>query len=78
MFKVKVTGKLQNVSVCPDDIFWTNGHFVTKLGVVMHHYEPECHAKELVCYFQGQGHSKGSYGHDSFYYIFCSADPFVI
>ena len=29
-------------------------NFVTKLGIVMHHDEPECHA-------QGQGHSKGSY-----------------
>ena len=27
----------------------------------MHHHELECHAKRLVCYFQGQGHSKGSY-----------------
>ena len=26
----------------------------------MHHHEPECHAEKLVCYFQGQGHSKGS------------------
>ena len=35
-------------------------NFVTKLGVIMHHHEPECHAKLLVCYFQGQGHSKDS------------------
>ena len=27
----------------------------------MHHHELECHAKRLVCCFQGQGHSKGSY-----------------
>ena len=44
----------------------------------MHHHEPECHAKRLVCYFQGQGHSKRSYDHDSFCYIFWTADPFVI
>ena len=36
------------------------------------------HAKRLVCYFQGQGHSKGSYDKNtSFYYIFWTADPFV-
>ena len=52
--------KGQNVSVCPDDIFKTAKHFVTKLDIVMHH-QPECHAKRLVCCFQGQGHSKGSY-----------------
>ena len=78
IFKVKVTSNGQNVSVCPDDIFWTNKHFVTKLGNVMHHHEPECPAKRLACYFLGQGQSKGSYDHDSFYYIFWTADPFVI
>ena len=34
---------------------------VTKLGIVMHHYEPGCHAKRMVCYFQGQGQNKSSY-----------------
>ena len=32
-----------------------------KLGVVMNHYESECHAKILICYFQDQGHYKSSY-----------------
>ena len=27
----------------------------------MHHYELQCHAKRLICYFQGQGHFKSSY-----------------
>ena len=27
----------------------------------MHHNGLECHSKRFVCYFQGQGHSKGSY-----------------
>ena len=51
------------MNVCPDDNFKTAKHIVTKLGRVMHHHEleRECHAKRLVCYFQGQGHSKGSY-----------------
>ena len=78
IFKVKVTAKGQNISVCPDDIFQTNYLFVTKFGVVIHHHEPECHAKRVVCYSQGRGHSKGSYDHDSLYYIFWTADPFVI
>ena len=53
-FKVKVTAKSQNASVYLK-------HFVTKLGIVVHHHELECHTKRLVCYFRGQGHSKGSY-----------------
>ena len=53
--------KHRNVNVHLDDIFLTMEHFVTKPSIVMHHLELECHAKRLVCYFQGQGHSKGSY-----------------
>ena len=59
-FKVKVTVKGQYVSIWAD-IFYTPKHFVTKLHIVMHYHELECHAKRSVCYFQGQGHSKGSY-----------------
>ena len=32
--------------VCPDDIFWTAEHFVTKLGMVMQHHKQECHLEE--------------------------------
>ena len=35
--------------------------FVTKLGFVVHHHEPECHAKKRGFYLQGQGHSVGLY-----------------
>ena len=36
--------------------------FVTKHGIVVHHHEPECHAKKSVgFYLQGQGHSVGLY-----------------
>ena len=35
--------------------------FVTKFGIVVHHYEPECHAKKMGFYLQGQGHSVGLY-----------------
>ena len=51
----------QNVYVCLDDIFHTTQHFVSKLGITMHHYEPECPAERFICYFQGQGHCKSSY-----------------
>ena len=30
----------------------------------MHYYESECHAKRLICYFQGQGHCESSYDQD--------------
>ena len=35
--------------------------FVTKLGIVVHHHELECHAKKLGFYLQDQGHSVGLY-----------------
>ena len=35
--------------------------FVTKLGIVVHHHGPECHAEKMGCYHQGQGHSVGLY-----------------
>ena len=46
---------------CSDDTFWTA--FETKHGMVMHHDELDsgCHAKELICCLQDQGHSGGSY-----------------
>ena len=60
VFKVKVEAKGQIVYICPHDLFLTVKHFVINLGIVMHHHKPGCHAKRLVCYFHGQGHSKGS------------------
>ena len=37
--------------------------FVTKLSIVVHHHEPECHAKKKKkgLYLQVQGHSVGLY-----------------
>ena len=35
--------------------------FETKLGIVVHQHEPECHAKKMGFYLQGQGHSVGLY-----------------
>ena len=31
--------------------------FATKLGIMVHHHEPDCHVKKLGFYLQGQGHS---------------------
>ena len=61
-FKGKVTVKTQNVDECFSGWYLLNCQtfFFTKL-MFMHHHEPECQAKRLVCYLQGQGHSKGSY-----------------
>ena len=50
-----------SINVCPDDIFWILKHFITKLGMVMHHYVPNFQAQKLVCYIQDLGHSEGSY-----------------
>ena len=49
------------MNVCPDDIFLIAEPFTTKLGRVMHHYEPDCLPERLVCCLQVQGHSEGSY-----------------
>ena len=38
----------------------------------MHHYESECHAKRLSCYFQGQDHCKNWYNQN-----ITVSDPFV-
>ena len=35
--------------------------FWIKLDMVMHHHEPKCHLKRLICYHQGQGRHGGSY-----------------
>ena len=51
-FKVKVTVIGQNVNVCPDDIFYMLECFVIKLGIVMHHHEPECMQKDWFAIFK--------------------------
>ena len=45
------------VNVHLDDISSAAGPFLTKLGLVMQHHEPKCHARRLVCCLQVQGHS---------------------
>ena len=54
-FQGKVTVKLQNVSEYLDEIFWTTELFITKLGMVMFHYEPECHVEKLFLLSSGSG-----------------------
>ena len=47
-------------NICPD-IFWTTQHFLTKLNMLVHHNDLECHVKCMGSYLQGQGHSVGRY-----------------
>ena len=60
VFKVKVTVKGQNVSVCPNDIF-SRPNILSPNLVLWCTIMSRVHAKRLVCYFRGQGHRKGSY-----------------
>ena len=50
---------------CPEGIFWTAQPFVTKLCVVVHHSEVECHViknkQKNDCYFQSQFHRTDNY-----------------
>ena len=45
---------------CLEDIFRTTKLCATKLGMMVHHRNPECHVKGPGSYLQGQGHSAGS------------------
>ena len=55
-------GRLKiSANVHVDNIASTVESFVTKRGMVMHQYGPECHARRLVCSLRVQGHSEGSY-----------------
>ena len=62
-------------------VFETAKHFVTKLGVVMHHNQPECQlsCKKIGLLFARSRSQQGLIGsnYDSFYYIFWTADPFA-
>ena len=65
------------VNVCLDDIFWTREHFVTKLGMVMQHHDPECHAEKNNCLLSSLSRSQQRLmwsKYDSFYYIFWTVD----
>ena len=66
------------VNVHLDSIFSTAEPIVTKLGMVMHHHEPECHARRLVCCLQVQGPLRAhinKYG--CFYHIYWTAHLFA-
>ena len=61
VLNVKVTAKFKiSLRFHLEHVFSTAELFVTSPGMVVHHYGLECHAKRLVCYLQGQGHSEGS------------------
>ena len=64
MFKVKVTVRVQNVSVCLSGLslyLLNTEHLVTKLNMVMQHHEPECHVKNSCLLSSSQCNSEGSY-----------------
>ena len=50
-----------SVNVCLNDVFWTTECFVTTLGMLVQHNEPECHAEKIVHCLQCQGYSEGLY-----------------
>ena len=67
------------VNVCPDDIFWITVHFVTKFGMVMLQYEPECHAEILLLLVLLSSRSMSQWRliwlkYNSFYFIFWTVD----
>ena len=67
------------VNVQLNNISSTAEAFVTRLGMVTHHHEPECHARKYICCLQVQGHGEGSndqiYGF--FWHIYWTADLFT-
>ena len=60
-FRVKVTSRAKMLMFVWMISSKPTKHFVSNFGIVMHHYESECHAKRFICYFQGQGHCKSWY-----------------
>ena len=59
---VKVTEMIKNSSECSsEDISSAAELSVIKLGIVMQHHGPKCHARRLVCCLKVQGHSEGSF-----------------
>ena len=47
-----------SMTVYPDAVFSNAEPYTTKLGTLMHHHEPNCLQKILVCCIQGHGHSE--------------------
>ena len=66
------------MNVCPDDTFRTAEPLRTKLDMVMHHYEPDCLPKRLICcLLGGQGHSEGSYNQNMTFKCVLTVYPFA-
>ena len=65
------------INFCRDDVFWTAEPFVTKLSMLGHHHELDCHVKRLLYCLQGQGHNEGSCNQNmTVYYFSWTADSF--
>ena len=46
-----------SITVTLDDFVGIAEPLVTKPGMTIHHYKPECCVQKMGCYLQGQGHS---------------------
>ena len=58
-FKVKVTAKVENFNEWSFRWYRLN-RWTFCNQMLVHLLEPECRAKRLLCYLQGQGHSEGA------------------
>ena len=63
-----------SVNVSLDDIFWIDEPFVTKSGMVIQHYKPECPVQDMGLL---SSRSKSQWNHDYFHYMFWTADLFM-
>ena len=69
--------KGQNFNFCTDDIFKPANILLPNLVFWCIIMSQSVMQKGWFAILQGQGHSKGSYDHDSFFCIFWTADAFV-
>ena len=72
--RVQGTGKVQNSSECTSGWYLLSCRPVTRLGMVIQHHGPKCHARRLVCCLQVQGHSEGLVNPYLTAYAFVSRD----
>ena len=61
MRKKEANSYIQMVFICSRSDECLFASFVTKPGIVVHQHEPECIAKKMGFYLQGQGHSVDLY-----------------
>ena len=69
---------VKNPILCPENICGTSQPFKTKLGMGVHHHEPECDAQKMICCLQGQGHSEGWCDENMTVCVVCSELPILL